>query len=439
MSGGTYGLLCPGAGPPFCVPFPRRGSNGQGAAASGGGAGGPARWASTAGSRSGGKRMNAQDFPSLPASSSGATGPSASGPPGFSMAARVGGMQQVRVVNVARPQQPRQELPSADDFPTLSGGAPASVTGSSGVTWVKKGKKSEPEGHMGLSLAGDDFPSLAGTGGGGGRPASGVFRGVGGAGSFAAASAGGAARAQQQQQQAKPPPRQPPSGTEFPVLERQQAPPQAPPVTESLRAANKALIDKIRLQLDDQSFRSFREQSAAFMRGEVEPAAYYELVQTHRLVPLIHELTALCPDYDKRTALLRLHMEATSAPAARANGKKGSATPAGSSSNSNRAAPPAAAPAASPASSAAAPEATSPGTWPCQVCTLVNPDSLRSCEACGAAKPGQSKGGAAGAGKKGKMGKGTKILLTGGNAAQSYDVIDQVAPKHPGGSAWGPR
>eukprot|EP00955_Chlamydomonas_euryale_P117803 366498-Chlamydomonas_euryale.AAC.11 len=90
------------------------------------------------------------------------------------------------------------------------------------------------------------------------------------------------------------------------------------------------------------------------------------------LLPLLADLAALCPDADRRAALMSSHASFLSSPAA-ADVPVGWMPP--------------------EAAAAAAAHGASEQCWPCGACTLSNAPGARSCEACGAQRPGGDGGG----------------------------------------------
>lgn len=345
---------------------------GSGAAAAGAGA----RWAGAAtggaGAASGGLR--AEDFPALPGSSKSAKRRAAKKK---SMASVLGGGGEVRVLNAAAGRPPL--APSADAFPALSAaGAPgqprAASAGSSGgdssAPASRPGSAEPPSAAEGyVQLQRDDWesvlpkasrkplprpPSVQEIAGpspqlvqqqlrlAGRRQAHAEERAAADAGapspSHAAAAAGAGAGAAGR-----------PAG-----------------ISEALRQANKILIEKIRSQLDAGQFAQFRQQSAAWVRGETSSQQYHEAVAELGLVSLVPDLASTCPDGEKRAELLAVHREAF--------------TPDGKAKGKGKWVPPEAA-------AVAARLAEQNSSWQCGACTLVNAPAARVCEACGQLRP----------------------------------------------------
>lgn len=95
--------------------------------------------------------------------------------------------------------------------------------------------------------------------------------------------------------------------------------------------------------------------------------SYHAHVISLGLTSLVPQLAALCPDEDKRTALVAAHkryLEAEQQPAA---GGRGWVPP--------------------EAAMAALQELKQSGSWACERCTLVNAPSSKSCEVCSAPRP----------------------------------------------------
>jgi len=221
-------------------------------------------------------------------------------------------------------------------------------------------------------------------------------------------------------------------------------------VSESLKAANRALIDKIKAQLaDDSRFSQFRGDSARFMRGEMSATDYHAHMVDLGLLGVAAELASLCPNPDRRTALMEAHKAYLAAPGALSTPPKGGA----------RAGwvPPEAA-------IAAARAAEEQPSWACASCTLLNAPQAAHCEACGAPRNGpggggdafpslssaygsssapstsssQQQGGGLGevAGLKGKKVKGgTKITI--GLGAGTARQVAAIQAANPAPNAWG--
>lgn len=79
---------------------------------------------------------------------------------------------------------------------------------------------------------------------------------------------------------------------------------------DELRAANKALVEKIRQGLDgnEEQFAAFKEISGRFRRGELTSVSYYFEIARLGLSYVVPELARLCPDPRKKQELLDAHM-----------------------------------------------------------------------------------------------------------------------------------
>eukprot|EP00798_Chlamydomonas_sp_ICE-L_P020166 gene20166-26902_t len=183
-------------------------------------------------------------------------------------------------------------------------------------------------------------------------------------------------------------------------------------VSESLKAANRALIEKIKQQLTEREFAAFKQQT---------------------------ELASLCPMAERRKVLIEAHKAFLASPSAHDSLKLGDGW-----------VPPEAA-------IAAAKKAEEQASWRCATCTLINAPHVVACEACstpkGGLKPvvddyptlgapmGKSKGGAASSssqprpatteGGKGKgKSKGVKVFAMPGpgRAVEQWPVA--VPPKN---------
>eukprot|EP00252_Welwitschia_mirabilis_P012374 TRINITY_DN27403_c0_g1_i1.p1 TRINITY_DN27403_c0_g1~~TRINITY_DN27403_c0_g1_i1.p1 ORF type:complete len:895 (+),score=164.66 TRINITY_DN27403_c0_g1_i1:192-2876(+) len=78
---------------------------------------------------------------------------------------------------------------------------------------------------------------------------------------------------------------------------------------EEMRAANRTLIENIKLSLggDDTKFTAFRSLSLQFCKGDVKPERYYRHILSMGLSHLVTELARLCPDKIKQKELLDVH------------------------------------------------------------------------------------------------------------------------------------
>ncbi|KAG1663966.1 hypothetical protein FOA52_001092 [Chlamydomonas sp. UWO 241] len=211
-------------------------------------------------------------------------------------------------------------------------------------------------------------------------------------------------------------------------------------VSEALKTANRALIEKVRTQLaDDALFAQFRSDSVDFQRGTISANIYHEHMVAIGLLPLVAELAALCPDADKRGAIMGAHLEFLSSGGASAPGGAGG----------RGWMPPEAA-------AAAAVRAAAEQCWACPTCSLINAPRGEACEACGTPQPGLEEdafpslgglglgGGGAGSsgqqqqggGKKGKKGKGTVMAMGAPQRGTGHLYVAPAADAAPA-SVWG--
>lgn len=140
-------------------------------------------------------------------------------------------------------------------------------------------------------------------------------------------------------------------------------------VSDSLKSANRALVERIKAQLDDAGFQSFKQQSAGFMRGSVAASAYHGQVVALGLLPLVTDLAALCPESDKRASLLAAHKAFLSSEAAHDQCALGRSWM-----------PP-------EAGLAAAARVEQQASWVCARCTLLNAPASARCEVCASPRP----------------------------------------------------
>ncbi|DBA77810.1 hypothetical protein WJX77_007039 [Trebouxia sp. C0004] len=196
-------------------------------------------------------------------------------------------------------------------------------------------------------------------------------------------------------------------------------------VSDALKAANKAVIDKVRQRVSPEDFSHFKQQSGSFMRGDASAKDFHTQVVSFGLAALLPELAALCPDPLKRSDLLTVHRSTFVAESA-TKGGGGWVPP--------------------EAAAAAADHADRFSSWTCPSCTLVNAPQAFSCEACSSMRPpsnsaaqedgfvasssnhaqtndnssqGEDKGK-----KKGKAPKFERLRLTGGDALATQNWLD---------------
>ncbi|XP_078446644.1 uncharacterized protein LOC144715581 [Wolffia australiana] len=108
---------------------------------------------------------------------------------------------------------------------------------------------------------------------------------------------------------------------------------------ENIRAANKALVDRIRedLGMDEEKFSAFKHISAEFRQGLSDSQEYLSYVEQFGLLHLVPELARLCPDPEKQRDLLSSFSARTGAikkQQAKGKGKSIPTPPAPASSNS---------------------------------------------------------------------------------------------------------
>ncbi|KAL3156593.1 hypothetical protein ABBQ38_000883 [Trebouxia sp. C0009 RCD-2024] len=193
-------------------------------------------------------------------------------------------------------------------------------------------------------------------------------------------------------------------------------------VSDALKAANKAVIDKVRQRVSPEDFIQFKQQSALFMRGEASAQAFHSQVVALGLAALLPHLAALCPDALKRSDLLEAHRTAFINEGT-AKGGGGWVPP--------------------EAAAAAVDQATLFSSWTCPACTLINAPQAFTCEACGSLRPSSSSAAAqddrpttSAAGhddarqeadkgkKKGKTAKFERLRITGGDAVATQKWLD---------------
>eukprot|EP00879_Flechtneria_rotunda_P019552 GHRR01020539.1.p1 GENE.GHRR01020539.1~~GHRR01020539.1.p1 ORF type:complete len:855 (+),score=361.96 GHRR01020539.1:259-2823(+) len=180
-------------------------------------------------------------------------------------------------------------------------------------------------------------------------------------------------------------------------------------VSDELKAANKALIERCKAALSEEGFRDFREQSGKFMQGDVSAGAYHKRVVQLGLLQLVPQLAALCPDADKRAALVTAHRQYLQDydPDAAAAGK-GWVPP--------------------EAAMAALQEVEQQGSWACEHCTLINAPSSSSCGVCSAPRLKQHPAAAS----KGSAGRSSG---SGGRNSSSSDAAMQAPLWQPAAAA----
>ncbi|KXZ52810.1 hypothetical protein GPECTOR_8g196 [Gonium pectorale] len=140
-------------------------------------------------------------------------------------------------------------------------------------------------------------------------------------------------------------------------------------VSNSLKAANKALVERIKRQLSGTAFDTFRQQSLSFMRGELAANEYHDYMVSLGLLSLVAELVSLCPDAAKRRLLLDVHRGFICSPAAQDPGLVGAGwmPPEVAVAKANRVA--------------------QHSAWGCPRCSLCNAPDDGRCESCGTLRP----------------------------------------------------
>uniref|UniRef100_A0A383VLU4 RING-type E3 ubiquitin transferase n=1 Tax=Tetradesmus obliquus TaxID=3088 RepID=A0A383VLU4_TETOB len=299
-----------------------------------------------------------------------------------------------------------------DDFPALSGGAPATQAHPAWVPVRRSGKPPKSGQAAGSSSSSraapsiSDFPSLVAAIPASSRQAAAAKAGKAAGNRPAAAKAGSSSS----------------SGGGGGTQSVAAAVAAAGGVSEELKAANKALIERCKALLSEAGFKAFREQSGAFMQGGVTAGKYHSHCVELGLTSLVPQLAALCPDADKRGALIAAHKQyledSQDSMNAAAAGGRGWVPP--------------------EAALAALQEVETKGSWTCERCTLSNAPSSRSCEVCSAPKPKAGAAGAA-AGKSAaqRAAAGSSSSSSSAAAAQRPSQWQQAAvpPSSGGGSS----
>ncbi|KAK9834275.1 hypothetical protein WJX81_002678 [Elliptochloris bilobata] len=167
-------------------------------------------------------------------------------------------------------------------------------------------------------------------------------------------------------------------------------------VSESARAANKALMDKVRARVGEAGEASLRCEAARYVHGESSASAYHAHAVLLGLASLVPEMAALLPNAGRREGLLEEHRRHFAA-----------AEPAGG----GRWVPPEAA-------EAAAAHAAANASWRCSACTLVN----------GPGEEGPGAGGSGAGAERGKkvrkVPKFERLRLTGGDPEATRTWLD---------------
>ncbi|KAG2498874.1 hypothetical protein HYH03_003066 [Edaphochlamys debaryana] len=142
-------------------------------------------------------------------------------------------------------------------------------------------------------------------------------------------------------------------------------------VSDSLKAANRALVEQIKRQLTGSAVDTFRQQSMLFMRGELPAEEFHDYMVSLGLLSLVAQLVSLCPDAAKRRTLLDVHKGFIASPAAQDPSLVGAGwmPPEAAYAKANRVA--------------------THSAWACTRCALINaPDDAR-CESCSAHRPSE--------------------------------------------------
>ena len=155
----------------------------------------------------------------------------------------------------------------AEEYPSLPG--------------TSRGAKKKAKAKV-RAQAGMDYDAPGGLGGSGGSGGSGGLGNAGNAGVGGGAwSAGGAG----------------PSGG---IEQRAAA------ATQAARTQNKLLMQRLRSELDNIVFASFRQYSGKFLEGKISTPQYFKQILALGLLDYAPDLANLCPEEGKRKELLRL-------------------------------------------------------------------------------------------------------------------------------------
>ncbi len=135
------------------------------------------------------------------------------------------------------------------------------------------------------------------------------------------------------------------------------------PISSSLRRANDALAQKMKKRLGTERYTDFKGTSASWVAGNMPTKEYHDLVISLGIANLVPEIAATCTNQKAREELLNTH----------ANFRFAETTLPGSA--KSWVPPEVAALSTSTLSSG--------GVWNCAVCTLLNSEMNKTCEACG--------------------------------------------------------
>lgn len=156
------------------------------------------------------------------------------------------------------------------------------------------------------------------------------------------------------------------SGDAFPALGSRPAPTRDirnAPISSSLRRANEALAQKMKKRLGAEGYTDFKGTSASWVAGSMPTKEYHELVVSLGIANLVPEIAATCTNQKAREELLTAHASFRFAETTLPGSAKHWVPP--------------------EVAALSTSTLSNGGVWNCAVCTLLNSELNKTCEACG--------------------------------------------------------
>lgn len=152
----------------------------------------------------------------------------------------------------------------------------------------------------------------------------------------------------------------------FPALGSRPAPTRDisnAPISSSLRRANEALAQKMKRRLGAERYTDFKGTTASWVAGSMPTQEYHELVVSLGIANLVPEIAATCTNQKAREELLTAHANFRFAETALPGSAKHWVPP--------------------EVAALSTSTLSNGGVWNCAVCTLLNSELNKTCEACG--------------------------------------------------------
>ena len=136
------------------------------------------------------------------------------------------------------------------------------------------------------------------------------------------------------------------------------------PMSSSLRRATNSLAQKMKKRLGMSAYQDLKEKSTLWMAGDIPTVEFHELIVSLGVANLVPEIAATCTNPVVREELLDAHSSFRFADTASPGSAKNWVPP-------------------EVAALSRSTMSRSGGVWNCSVCTLLNSELNKTCEACG--------------------------------------------------------